>query len=245
MELKLFSNSSIEAIQQQALHHIFLADDFLSNIESVKDFEKHHEVLLTNLIDIYYYLCGIAEDNLYHANLRQNVLKFIDYYWKKQKILKVENYNVLTLIQNINSSDLAYNSPCHTLLGLRMTFESFITRKAACCFQRTKSLMDDVFTFYSSIFEFTKAILSSKEKDTDFAICNDLFLSYCNYLINTKSSLLLEQEYFLKIRSLLYANMDYSFQTTPNEVSEHFFKENSRVLKRMEHFQNWKVIYYQ
>lgn len=233
MELRSFSNQAIDAVGQQALHHIFYAKNFRKNLEEVINFEQEQGVYLHHLIDIWYYLLGISEDNLYMPIVRQNVERYIRYYWLKHRVVPLEKFYMTDKILKGNREIFLKDFPSFAIWKEKACFESLRSRKFLYFFASHKKITQEVLDFYFSMFGITTAIMSEEKKEFLRLICDDQFLSYCNYLINHRSPLMLENEYFFKVREVLEANMDYTFTSAPHAISGTFFEENERVLKRV------------
>lgn len=244
MELKSFSNQAISAVGQQALHHIFLAENFRKNLDEVINFECSQDLFFRNFIDIWYYLIGLSEDNLYAPIVCENVERYIHYYWLKNRVLPLDQYYLTDKILQGNREIFPEDFPSFSIWEEKASFESLRRRKLAAFFGSHKKVMQEVLRFYVSMFRITTSIVSDEKKDFDSLVCKDEFLAYCNYLLHHMSPLLMERDYVLKVKDILLANTDFTFQDATHVISGTFFDENVRVLKRINDSELVKEIIY-
>lgn len=243
MKLQSFSQSARMEVQQQAFHHIFYTENFSEHLKNVENFEREQEVFLLHLIDLYYYLFGIADDNLYYPMVYKNVEQFIEYYWQEKQVLPIEDFNILYCIQERNRNEFCKNYPCFSIWEIKMSFESLLRRKLMTHLVGHKKATKEVLNFFPSSFEFTRDIMTSRDRAMETLTYNEQFLAYCNYLLNSGSSLILENDYYSMIQDLLYANINLC-RNEPFELTSRFASENSRVLKRMESVRKISTSYY-
>lgn len=235
MKLNKQTNRFVEELKTQATEHILYASQFDVNLRNVENFERKHGVMMHDVSLLKNYLMFLMRDEQCVPCVRENLRWYLEYIQKK--LMTMSSMEQATKKADLEKVQELFKEASHNYVKGKMAFRrpllcSSLAQKTKVLFSDFDVMEQQMIDFIPQEFYYSSTLINQDEIVLDGLIQDPVFLQYCNFLVNSSSSLLYTDCFSEQIMSILDANMKVQEQNQAG-MPVGFFKENKRVMKRI------------
>lgn len=224
MKIKNLKKDAIQAIEKQALNHVFFATNIDNNLEFVKRFEQEEGICFLSQEQVLSYFNLLERDHLLFPEVLKNGYDYAEY---------LDDF----------SGDFLKNSLRVKKVSSHQ--EEMVRRFYQCdgFFDIMKALLEvesvslsKVKSFTEGEFPITREVLRDSI-DHDSLLYKRAFLKYCQILLKSNSPLIHDKMFHHELMRVLRFNQMYrEFNGCSEELptlNESFFQANQRLARKM------------